>query len=184
MSKFVFAFYKKDAKKHLMKVVIDGVNNDDEIWAETTKAVHDFAKKNFEENEECGFEYEEVDGKYKISKILKGKGTTKTAKKTETKKEAKYICEDCGKALKDGKYKKCYTCNQKNPVKKISKKTNSTGDFRSPEQITKDYLANSTAQVVNGALVGMTGQLNPNNAKEVTLLLMEEVYKKFQALVG
>lgn len=178
MNKFIFAYYKKEEDKYLLKVVLDGINDDDEIWAETTEAVYNFAKKNFEENEKCEFEYEEEDGRYTITKILK-KG--KTTKKKSSKSKAKYTCEDCGKELKDDKYKKCYNCNKKNPIKKTK---TSSGEFRTPEQITKDYLANSTATVVKGALVGMQGHLNPNTVTDITVELMKNVYKKFQELVG
>ena len=181
MSKYIFGFYKKEDKKYLLKVIIDGVNDGDEIWAETTKAVYTYAKNNFKEEDTCNLEYTEEDGKYKVSRITKGNGTTtKTKEVDDTVSE--YKCEECGKTLKDGKYKKCYTCNQKNPVKKTAKKI-STGDFRTPEQITKDYLANSTGLVVKGALIGCQGHLNPNNVTEVVTTLMEVVYKKFQELV-
>ena len=104
-----FKFSCKKGNKFLIKLVLD---NGDEKWAETEQKVSTYAKNNFTDGEECDFEYNVKNDQYFVSKILKkGAGTSK---KTETE-ESKYTCEDCGVSLKDGKYKKCYNCNQKNP---------------------------------------------------------------------
>lgn len=43
----------------------------------------------------------------------------KVTVKQEVKESATgYVCEDCGKPLKDDKYKKCFLCNKKNPTPK------------------------------------------------------------------
>lgn len=109
--------YVKD-NQPLIKMVLD---NKDEVWAETTQAVYDFAKKNFSENEECDFDYEEKsDGSYYVSKIIKKGNTSNEApkkrgrgrpKKTTTTSKDKFC--GCGKKIKDVKYSKCYDCNQK-----------------------------------------------------------------------
>jgi len=111
--KFKVAFYKNGS--YLIKMVLD---EGEEVWAKTTKKVHDYAKKNFTENEECDYDYEEKNGEYFINRILKkGSGTTKKSSKTENRKK---YCE-CGAEIKNTKYDKCYTCNQK------SGKTDSSG---------------------------------------------------------
>ncbi len=105
--KFKKAF--KKGKKYLLKIVLD---NGDEKWATTTEKVYTYAKKNFKEDEEVGYDYTEKNGQYTVKKILKD---GESSKETETKSEAEpeFTCEECGKVLKDDKYEKCYTCNQK-----------------------------------------------------------------------
>ena len=44
-----------------------------------------------------------------VTKIEKVQGESKP----EVQDAPEFTCEDCGTALKDGKYKKCYKCNQK-----------------------------------------------------------------------
>lgn len=186
MSKFICAWHNQKEKEHMLKVVLDDKKG--ETWVYVPEVVFKFAKNNFSEGDVCHFEYNESNGRINVTKILKGDGENKitdgVSKAKENSSEAKYKCEDCGKELKTDKYPKCFDCNKKNPAKKKSyKSSGSSSEFRSPEQITKDYLANSTSMVVKGALVGCQGHLNPNNIKEVTLTLMESVYKKFQELV-
>lgn len=57
-------------------------------WAETSQAVVNYAKKNFQENEEVDFEYTVKNGQYNITKILKkgagGGGGTGTGSDTKT----------------------------------------------------------------------------------------------------
>lgn len=58
-----------------------------------------------------------VDVTYEKNKIYKN--VTKIVKVSSQKEEPQvqdvpeFTCEDCGVALKDGKYKKCYKCNKK-----------------------------------------------------------------------
>jgi len=105
----------KRGSKYLAKIIFDDVG---EKWCSTTSAVYTFAQKSFEEDEQVDVEYTVKNGQYSVSKIKKvGGGSTKTEAPTSESKTGQYKCEDCGTELKDGKYKKCYTCNQKNPVK-------------------------------------------------------------------
>jgi len=114
-----YKFTCKKGSKYLMKIILD---DGEEKWAETEEKVSNYAKKNFEENEECDFELRIKNDQYFVDKILKKGGGTK---KTETKEE--YTCEDCGAKLKDDKYKKCYNCNKKNP----SSSTSGKPDYKS-----------------------------------------------------
>lgn len=78
-----------------------------------------------------------------VSKLI---STIQEAPKTEARESAtEFVCEDCGKALKDGKYKKCFVCNKKNPVvkedtqseepKKTYTKTEYKSNYGSPEDV-------------------------------------------------
>jgi hypothetical protein len=62
----------------------------------------------------------------------------KKAAKTEAKSEG-FACEDCGAALKDGKYKKCFMCNKKAPketAKEDKPATNyNKSNYGSPEDV-------------------------------------------------
>ena len=123
--KFLVAVKKNG--KNLLRFEDDKGNK---IWATTTDAVVAYAKNNFQEGDKCGLEYTIDDNdKYNVTRINKGEKSTATHKATESKDTGKPKCADCGKELKDDKYEKCYTCNQKNPSKKTSKQSYS----KSPE---------------------------------------------------
>ena len=72
--------------------------------------------------------YEKGIAKY-VTKITKPR-TTADKQPQENKEEQEqtgYICVVCGKALKDGKYKKCYDCNMKKKEAKPEEKKESAG---------------------------------------------------------
>jgi len=112
--------YKKGAK-HLLKIEQDGKD----VWMNTTETVYNYAKENFEDGDTIGIEYTKNGKLYHVTRVNKdGNSVEKSAEEVieESKEETiskkdGYFCEDCGKELKDGKYKKCYDCNQKNPEK-------------------------------------------------------------------
>jgi len=117
----------KDGQQLIKFVLDDG----EEIWAETSQKVYDFAKKNFEENEICDFDYEEKDdGSYYVDRILKkegGSSSKPSPKKRGRGRPKKFssstsgkVCE-CGTEIKNAKYSQCYECNQ------AKKKTKSEG---------------------------------------------------------
>ncbi len=141
--KFKTVYKKKD------KILIKFTHPDKgDIWATTTQAVYNWAKKNFKDGDEIIAEYTTKNGEYFVSRIsalgkegskgipsvneyacedcgasLKDKKYKKcyTCNKSggkETKKRFTFTCKDCGKELKDDKFKKCYTCNEKNPEPK------------------------------------------------------------------
>lgn len=142
--------------KNLLRFEDDKQNK---IWAITTDAVVNYAKNNFKEGDECGLEYTIDDNdQYNVTRINKD-GKSTTSKSAPDKKDPnKFYCEDCGKELKSGKYKKCYTCNQKNP----SKKTGGKSYSKSPEdkeQIKRLGLIRS-ATVAIQTLTGHVGDVN------------------------
>jgi len=121
--KYKFALEK--AGKYLMKIEM---NDGDDKWMTTTKEVMTFVKATFKEGDEIGLDYIEKNGQFHVSKVNKdGKvSSTKESSEDTVSKSVGFTCEDCGKELKDGKYKKCFLCNKKNPTKK-TEKTSSKG---------------------------------------------------------
>ncbi len=55
--------------------------------------------------------------------------------KEKEKSSTGYTCEVCGKELKDGKYKKCFTCNKSGATKKEDSKS-------TPTEVKKEYKSN------------------------------------------
>jgi len=71
-------------------------------------------------------------------------------KEDKPENDAEFKCEDCGAKLKDGKYKKCFACNKKNPSK-FSGKGKSAVYVDSPEkqdQIARGNAVNALAQIL------------------------------------
>jgi len=110
MAKFLHTC--KKGNKYLTKIIFK--EGEGEKWATTSEAVYNWAKKNFKEDDEVDVDYNIKNGQYFVTKITKpGRGTSNTT----PEHASEFVCEDCGKALKDGKYKKCYNCNKKSPAK-------------------------------------------------------------------
>jgi len=111
---FLVAYQNKG--KNLIKI---GLDDGKEKWATTSAEVYDYAKKNFTSKEEVEYDMTVKNGQYHIEAIYKKGQKGKTvAPKEEVERPTLtkgFKCEECGKELKDGKYKKCYTCNKKNP---------------------------------------------------------------------
>lgn len=165
--KFKKAF--KKGSKCLIKLELD---NSEEKWAETSQTVYNYASKAFKEGDVIGIEYREEGKQMFIDRVNKeGKVTksTGTSKPTPEKKTTQPTCEDCGKELKDSKYPKCYTCNQKNPS--TSKK--------SPEDISSIKMQ-CAYKVAGMAIQVMTGQIEDvDTIKEMLDNIAEHVSKKF-----
>jgi hypothetical protein len=104
----------------------------------------------------------EKNGQYHVTRVLKLGETASTSAQSAstTSDNGKPKCEDCGKELKDAKYKKCYECNKKNPVKR-------TSGYECPEKlgdrdavgrsIEKQAMMKAAAQAVSTALQGQLG---------------------------
>ncbi|KKM81125.1 hypothetical protein LCGC14_1332950 [marine sediment metagenome] len=148
-----------------------------EKWATTTQAVVDFAKTGLKSRSKDGsyagdevtVEHTVTNGKYNVTKITKvGTGGSPTPAGA-----GKPTCSDCGIEVKDAKYKKCFKCNEKNPAPRASKSAN--GNFRTPEQITKDEVGSMTART----MAGLTGVIDPNNVTAI----IRTVYQTYKDLV-
>jgi len=141
----------------------------DDNWYNLNDPVIPYLEK-MNKGDEVVVTYEKKGTSRYVSKLLNagaGAEPTKTeAPKTES--STGFVCEDCGKELKDGKFKKCFVCNKKNPASKGEKKST----YDSPEK---------TAQIQRGnalnaaAFVASSQQFkDPEVAKQFTLLLAED----------
>ena len=149
--------YKNDKGKFLVKVEFEAGK---EKWATTSEAVVNYAKANFKANEDVDVEYTEKNGSYTVSRITKkGSAPAPVETKTEAPKSSEHKCEDCGAVLKDGKYKKCYPCNKKNPA---PKKESSGGGQRDAvgQSIEKQAMMKASAMAVGNAFVGQIGDVD------------------------
>jgi hypothetical protein len=99
--------------------------------------------------------------------------------KTETTSSTGFACEVCGKELKDGKYKKCFTCNKSGATKK---ETTIPSDSK-VEKPKGNYYDNpeKTAQIQRGNALNAAASVaasqkfeDPEVAKQYTLLLAED----------
>ena len=149
----------KDGQQLIKFVLDDG----EEVWAETNQKVYDFAKKNFEENEVCDFDYDEKDdGSYFVNKIMKKEETSSKTppkkrgrpKKSSTSDTGK-SCE-CGTKIKDAKYDKCYNCNQADKEESNDKKLCECGKEIKNTKYDKCYTCNQEAK--NNQAVTSTGK--------------------------
>lgn len=92
------------------------------IWYFAEKPAYDSAKQNLQEGDEIEIKLadQERDGLKVITFIKKTGTVTPPDKPTETG----HKCTECGYALKDDKYSKCYLCNKKAKANKtIEEKT-------------------------------------------------------------
>jgi len=126
--RFLFAFIKDG--NNLVKI---GMDDGKERWMATSTAVYGFAKKALKGTDkttgyggdEVNVEYTEENGKYNCTRIEKAGGTSTPQQEAPvTTNNAEFKCSECGKALKDGKYTKCYLCNKKS----LSKPAQSSAD--------------------------------------------------------
>lgn len=113
--KYVFLVAFQKGNKNLIKV---RTLADKEIWATTSEAVFNYAKKSCKKDTEYEFQTEEKNGQLHISLIGDGVGSKKEEVKTtyvpsQSTESSGPKCEVCGKALKDAKYKKCFECNKR-----------------------------------------------------------------------
>jgi len=165
--------YKNDKGKFLVKLeFVEGK----EKWATTSEAVVNYAKANFKANEDVDAEYTEKNGSYTVTRITK-KGSAPAPVATAPVSEAKtaeYKCEDCGATLKDGKYKKCYPCNKKNPA---PKKESSGGQRDAVGQsIEKQAMMKASAMAVGNAFVGQIGDVD--TLADMIIKVYEKLLKK------
>jgi len=155
----IFKHVCTKGNKYLARIEYDDKGDK---WATTTKAVHDWAKKNFNEGDEVDVEYNIKNGQYFVTRIsAPGQSSKKSTTPEGEKSKGKYTCEDCGKELKDGKYEKCYTCNKKNPSK-----------FKNTD--TADAISRQNANhATSRALIALQGQVDVNNIFDITKRLHE-----------
>ena len=172
--------YKKE-DKILVKIALD---DGKEVWATTSEAVYNWAKKNFKDGDEINAEYTTKNGQYFVNRITTGgSGSKKTITPKKTTSDSLYTCEDCGASLKDGKYKKCYTCNKKNPSKSSSKSGSHDykngapyGSLLHIEATRRNKLAVFSS--ICTAVTALAGQIDPNSLGDYLIENFEKAYKK------
>lgn len=124
-----------------------------EGWFNASDAVKPFLAK-IEKGAEVVVTYEKKGVAMIVSKIVSATSASVVEKPKETvvdnslaKSPGTPVCEDCGKELKDDKYKKCYVCGKKAYKGKAAK------TYDSPEktaQIQRGNALNAAAQVISG----------------------------------
>lgn len=171
--KFLIAFEKNG--KSLLKIRFD---DGAEKWAVTTKAVVDYAKAHFQKDEDAVFEMTEKNGQYTVSKITKVGGATTSQTPATTTSAPK--CSDCGKDLKDAKYKKCYDCNKKAPAQQAEKPAGGSGRTDTVgTSIEKQAMMKASA---NAVALAMQGQISDEGVLgDLIVALYERLYAKLTA---
>ncbi len=151
-------------------------------WATTTQAVVNFAKANLKGHtkdgsyagDEVTVEYTVNNAKYNVTKITKVGGTSAPIPNNDTTATGKPTCSDCGKEVKDAKYKKCFKCNEKNPAPRSGASVNKGSDVNA--SIKKQAIGHMTSR----SLVALQGQVDVNTLPEI----IKSLYKLYTDLVG
>ena len=126
---------------------------------------------NFNKGDEVVVEFEKKGATSRIvSKITAAAEAVATPVEAPKQEAAssEFKCKVCGKAMKDGKYDMCYTCNQKNPKEKKSQKSY----YDSPEKQASIQRGNA----LNAAAAVAAGQNfdGPDAVKQFTLILADD----------
>ncbi len=160
--------------KYLTKIIFK--EGEDEKWATTSKEVHDWAKRSFKDGDTVDVEYDIKNGQYFVTRIsAPGQGGVKTSEKEKTTSpDRNPTCSDCGKVLKDNKYEKCFTCNQKNPKKKT------IGRYNKSPEVSESIKRQAIGHMTSRSLIALQGQVDINNIQEIA----ESIYKMYVKLVG
>jgi hypothetical protein len=85
--------------------------------------------------------------------------------KTETTSTLGFICEVCGKELKDDKFKKCFLCNKNKAVKKEDPKSNPSV-IEQKKPYTPYDNPEKTAQIQRGNALNAAGAAISGNLQE------------------
>jgi len=130
---YIFKVAYKKGKKLLLKIDTQDKTDNPVKWMNTTEAVYNYVKANFEEDDKIGIEYTKKGQLFHVVRVNKdGKSSEKEEgaiapetedepkvekeTKTTNKKDGKF-CLDCGKKLTNPKYDTCWDCHEKNPSK-------------------------------------------------------------------
>ena len=89
-----------------------------------------------------------------VSRYVSNLVSASEALKTETTPTTGFVCEVCGKILKDGKYKKCFTCNKSGAVAPSKFPKTEVVTEKSEPYVKKEYKSfdnpEKTAQIQRG----------------------------------
>ena len=145
-------------------------------WYWMSGAVQGFAHKAIKAGDEVTIEgNEEKDNLTIITKISKaGSGSSGTSlPETTNTGTTGFVCEDCGKALKDGKYKKCFVCNKKTP-----KKETSGGSYSKSPEVGEAIMKQSVLKSVCSVMPALIGNVDRNDIGDVIEALYDRLYAK------
>jgi hypothetical protein len=178
--KYVFLVAFQKANKNLIKVKkLDGA----EVWATTTEATYAYVKANCTKDREYEMQTEEKNGQMHIKQVGDGPAPV-VAPKTEGASTVAN-CIECGKVLKDAKYKKCYNCNKKAadapaPVATTTAEakpyTPYVKDDATKRSIEKQSMMKSAADAVATAMQGQIGDVD--TLGDMIIKLYEKLYSK------
>ena len=87
---------------------------DDDNWYNLNDPVIPYLEK-MSKGDEIVVTFEKKGVSRYVSKLVSASETPKT---TQKESSTDFVCEVCGKTLKDGKFKKCYECNKSGATKK------------------------------------------------------------------
>ena len=166
-------------------------------WAFCSSQVQDYANKTLQLGDEVELTYTFANGRCDVTFIKKAGQQANTANQQPTG----FQCTECGASLKDGRFKKCYTCNQNKggqqtqsgapasnfnceecnaPLRDGKYKKCYPCNQKKPKQ-TKTDATGASIEKQNAnkatavALTAMIGQVNPNNV----IGLVSDLYDAF-----
>lgn len=184
--KYVFLVAFQKANKNLIKVKkLDGA----EVWATTTEATYAYVKANCTKEREYEMQTEEKNGQMHIVKVGDGPAPVVTPKAEGVVAMAN--CIECGKVLKDAKYKKCYNCNKKAADAPAPVATPSTAtaeakpytpyvkDDATKRSIEKQSMLKAASDAVATAMQGQIGDVD--TLGDMIIKLYEKLYAKLVA---
>jgi hypothetical protein len=115
-----------------------------------------------------------------VSKLVRAGAEARTTADPEpTQSTTGFACEDCGKELKDGRFKKCFVCNKKNPAPKKETSSVSKSSYDNPEktaQIQRGNALNAAASVAGGCAFS-----DPDTARQFVLELADSLLEWLRA---
>lgn len=150
-----------------------------EGWFNASDSVVPYLEK-INKGEEVTVVFEKKGVKKEVIKITKISNVVEknTPEPEEKESPTGFVCEECGAALKDGKYKKCYPCNKKTPAQKEGKKSWVKTSYDNPEktaQIQRGNALNAAADLLSGR------QEDPETLAEMTLVVAEKLLEWLRA---
>jgi len=152
-------------------------------WFNASAAASSFLSK-VEKGDEVTVAYEKKGVSKICTKITKSSAKGNNTQSEEQLEVSEFVCEECGKALKDGKYKKCWACNQKSPKTEASKSSDKpyiprVGGYGSAEDIAGKEVG-CAAGVAGNILSGR--QEDPETLLEMFRILSNGILEHIRSL--
>lgn len=142
-------------------------------WYNVNEPVIPFLTK-IEKGEEVVVTFEKKNTTRYVSKIVKATATAISTKEEVKESTTGFVCEDCGKELKDGKFKKCFMCNKKNPTSKEKSTNFPKSNYGSPEDIAgkqRGNALNAAGMAVSGNFQGV----EPETIAQAVIIIADKL---------